>query len=307
MTQKKFFQIAAISVGFVWVFCATFAIALTVQRRSDTNIPVTNPPATTTTTPAFNQPVYTTAPTQPTYTMPTAPSQSVTDAFSPSVSQTETQTATQAQVSTAPQGKEAIVAAYVNGVNQLKNTPNFILDKNDTLNITIDEITGGSVVENFASTLIPSPKPESYTFIGGVDTNSGKTPNQVVAPLNVAANVDINAVTSAVSQQNSDGGYTVQLVIKEEQQSLDTPAPNLSTMVQVIDFSSFLPPGVKLKEVHITYQPSTITAVFDSQGRIVSMNHTLISQGGGSGGMGFITASMEMHGTYTSDYKITYN
>ncbi len=310
MTQKKFFQIAVIVVAFVWVFCGTFAIAITVQRNSEKNIPVTNPPATTTTAPTTNpQDIFGVSPnTQPTYNIPTSQSPSVTGTSSAPTEAPTTQPTT-AQVSSVPQGKEAIVTAYINGVNNLKNTPNFLLNKNDTLNIEIDEITGGSLVESVAGSLIPKPAPESYTFLGGVDAASGKTPNQVIAPLNVAAKVDINAVTNAVSQQNADGGYTVQLTIKEEQQSLTTPAPNLSTMVQVIDITSLIPSGFTLTEVNINYSPSTITAVFDSQNRIVSMQHKLVSQGGGGGKLSLppITASMTMHGDYTSDYTISYN
>lgn len=315
MTQKKFLQIAAIAVGFVWVFCATFAIAITVQRKSEKEIPVTNPLATTTTMPTTNpMDIFGTSPNTPVYNT-TSPLNSTSPApVTPTTqapTQAATQPSTQAQPSAVPQGKDAIVAAYVNGVNQLKNTPNFLLNKNDKLDIEIDEITGGSAIESVAKTLIPKPEPESYTFLGGVDAATGKTPNQAIAPLNVAAKVDINAVTNAAAQQNADGGYTVQLTIKEEQQTLTAAAPNLSTMVEVIDIQSLIPDGFTLEAVNINYSPSTITAVFDSQGRIVSMQHVLVSQGGGSGTakvlVANIPASMTMHGTFTSDYTIIYN
>ena len=312
MTQKKFFQIAGIIVAFVWVFCATFAIALTVQRRSDKNIPVTAPPATTTTTPYQNpQGIFTTYPTTAvnpllTTTQPTVSLEAPTTTAPTEPSTTQPTTAQAVQT---PQGKEAIVAAYLNGVNTLKSTPNFILNKNDTLNIVIDEITGGSMVESVANTLIPKPAPESYTFLGGVDAATGKSPNAVIAPLNVAAQVDPNAVTDAASQTNADGGYTVQLTLQPEVQTLASPAPNLSTMVQVIDIAPLIPSGFTLTDVTINYSPSVITAVFDSQNRIVSMQHKLVSQGGGSGKVAFppISASMTMHGDYTSDYTIIYN
>ena len=310
MTQKKFLQIAGFAVAFVWVFCATFAIALTVQRKSEQRVPVTAPPATTTTTPAQQQGIFATYPTTsylttlPSTTQPTAaPVQS--DSTVPV--QTTTEPTTTQQFQTVPQGKEAIVAAYVNGVNTLKNTPNFTMNKNDTLNITIDEITGGSMVQSFANSFIPTPTPESYTFIGGIDSATNATPNSTVAPLNVAAKVDVNAVTNAVAQQNADGGYTLQLVIQPEVQTYTTPAPNLSTMVQVIDANSLLPAGATIQEMTVNYDASTITAVFDNQNRIVSMQHKLVSQGGGKGSMALITATMKMHGDYTSDYTISYN
>ena len=61
MTQKKFIQIASITVASVWVFCITFAIAYTLRSRSVnkaqtdpgmivTNVPITSP--LTTATPA---------------------------------------------------------------------------------------------------------------------------------------------------------------------------------------------------------------------------------------------------------------
>lgn len=310
MTQKKFFQIAGIVVAFVWVFCATFAIALTIQRRPNKNVPVTNPPATTTTTPYQNpQGVFSIAPSTTQFFFPTTTAQplptiNINTTAAP-VIQPTTQPTTQA--SSIPQSKEQILAAYINGVNALKNTPNFILNKTDKLNIIIDEITGGSMVEAFANTLIPSPSPENYTFLGGVDAATGKTPNAVIAPLDKAAACDINAVTSAVAQPNTNGGYTIQLILKEEIQTYTSPAPNLSTMVQVIDASALLPPGATIQEMNVNYAPSTITAVFDSQNRIVSMQHVLVSEGGGKGGMAFITATMKMHGDYTSDYTISYN
>lgn len=311
MTEKKFLQIAGIAVAFVWVFCATFAIALTVQRKSQQKIPVTAPPATTTTTPAQQQGIFATYPTTaalttlPTTTQPTTAPANI-NTTTPIVESTTQPTTTQ-KFQTVPQGKQEIVAAYINGVNTLKNTQNFTMNKNDSLNITIDEITGGSAVEAFANSLIPSPPPENYTFIGGVDSATNATPNSTIAPLNTAARVDVNAVTSAVSQQNADGGYTVQLVIQSEVQTLNAPAPNLSTMVQVIDAASLLPSGATIQEMTVNYEPSTITAVFDNQNRIVSMQHKLISQGGGKGSMLLITATMSMHGDYTSDYTINYN
>ena len=186
------------------------------------------------------------------------------------------------------------------------------MNKNDTLNVTITDVqmTGGSALQSavmsFANNLIAPPPPESYTFTGGVDTATGETPNSTIAPLNKAAQVDINAVTDAQAYPNADGGYTVTLTLQAETQTLYSPAPNLSTMVEVIDVQTLLPSGATLSESTIIYQPSTITAVFDSQNRIVSMEHKLVSQGGGTGKM-IIEVTMQMEGTYTSNYTITYN
>ena len=311
MTQKKFFQIAGIAVIAVWVFCITFAVAYKVQTRSsDKNHPVTSPTATTTTTPFVNttgyydvqpstDPVFAASPT-------TAGNQSL---INPTSSVT---TAPTTQASNVPQDKGEIINAYVNGVNQLKNTQNFSMNKNDTLNVNITDvqISGGSAFKSavmaFANKMIAPPAPESYTFIGGVDAATGETPNSTIAPLNVAAQVDINAVTNATAAPTADGGYTVSLTIQPENQTMYAPAPNLSTMVEVIDVQSLLPANATLSDVNISYAPSTITAVFDSQNRIVSIEHKLESKGGGTGKM-IVEATMTMEGNYTSNYYITYN
>lgn len=316
MTQKKFFQIAGIAVVAVWVFCITFAIAYKVQTRSaEKNQPVTNPPATTTTSPFVN----TTAtpgllsPAQPSTDPIFAPSPTTANnqgLISPTLPTTTSPLTTQA--SNVPRDKGEIINAYINGVNQLKNTQNFSMNKNDTLNVNITDvqISGGSAFKSavmaFANNMIAPPPPESYTFIGGVDSASGETPNSTIAPLNVAAQVDINAVTDAVASPTADGGYSLMLTIQPENQTMYSPAPNLSTMVEVIDVQSLLPANASLSEVNISYAPSTITATFDSQNRIVSMEHKLVSQGGGKGKM-IIEVTMTMEGTYTSNYTVTYN
>ena len=311
MTQKKFFQIAGIAVIAVWVFCITFAVAYKVQTRSsDKNHPVTSPTATTTTTPFVNttgysgvqpvtDPIFAASPT-------TAGNQSL---INPTSSVT---TAPTTLASNVPQDKGEIINAYVNGVNQLKNTQNFSMNKNDTLNVNITDvqISGGSAFKSavmaFANNMIAPPPAESYIFIGGVDAATGETPNSTIAPLNVAAQVDINAVTNATAAPTADGGYTVSLTIQPENQTMYAPAPNLSTMVEIIDVQSLLPANATLSDVNISYAPSTVSAVFDSQNRIVSMEHRLESKGGGTGKM-IVEATMTMEGNYVSNYTITYN
>lgn len=319
MTQKKFFQLAGIVVAAVWVFCITFAIAYTVRTRQSGSLPVkeqeqistgvVNLPSTTTARP-------TTKPTTTSQTLisPTLPTVSP-EASSTNASSTPSESATTESTTKAgsvPKGKNDIINAYINGVNQLKNTQNFSMNKNDTLNVTITDVdmTGGAALQNtvmqFANGMIAPPAPESYVFIGGTDAATGETPNSTIAPLNVAAQVNPDAVTEAKASPTVDGGYTVTLTIQSETQTMHAAAPNLSTMVEVIDVSSLLPSGATLTDVNINYAPSTIKATFDSQNRMVSIEHKLTSKGSGSGKM-IINVTMTMEGTYTSNYTITYN
>ena len=324
MTQKKFIQLAGIVVSSVWVFCITFAIAYTVRSRSDEHIAVqgneqistgvvitTTKAPTTKPTTETTQNIFGPSPTLPTaseITLPTAtpilPSES-------SAAKTTTET-TEKEDSSVPKKTNDIINTYINGVNALKNTQDFSMKKVDTLNVNITDvqITGGSALKNtvmeFANNLIAPPEPESYTFVGGTDSATGATPNSTIAPLNVAAQCNPDAVTNATATPSSDGGYTVTLTLKPETQTMYSPAPNLSTMVEVIDVSSLLPSGATMSELNIDYAPSTIKAVFDSQGRIMSMEHKLTSKGGGTGKM-IVSVQMTMEGTYTSNYTINYN
>ena len=318
MTQKKFLQLSCIVVASVWVFCITFAIAYTVRSRRSAQVPVggneqittgiTLPPSTTApSTAASMQSIFGPSPTQPT----NAPASTSTTTKAPSVSDT-TETTTKKNESSVPKGTNEIINAYVNGVNALKNTQNFKMDKVDTLNVNITDVqmTGGSALKNtvmdFANNLIAPPEPESYTFIGGKDAATGETPNSTIAPLNAAAQCSPDAVTEAAATANADGGYTVTLTLKAESQTMYSPAANLSTMVEVIDPSALVPSGATMTELNIDYAPSTVKAVFDSEGRITSIEHKLSSKGGGTGKM-IINVSMTMEGTYTSNYTINYN
>lgn len=320
MTQKKFLQLAGIAVASVWVFCITFAIAYTIKSRPDDQVPVDNNmqittgvvnlPSTTTAASTTNP--FTAAPlSSDSPTLPTGSPQVPSASQQPTASDT-TQTTTKNEEGSVPKKKNDIINAYVNGVNALKNTQNFSMSKVDTLNVNITDVqmTGGSALKNtvmeFANSIIAPPEPESYTFIGGTDAATGETPNSTIAPLNTAAQCNPDAVTKAEASPVSGGGYTVELTLVPETQTMYAPAPNLSTMVEVIDAASLLPSGATMSELNIEYAPTTVKAVFDSQGRITSIEHKLTSKGGGTGKM-IINVKMSMEGNYTSSYTINYN
>lgn len=314
MTQKKFLQLVGIAAASVWVFCITFAIAYTVKSRSPQITPVDKQtPITTGIVDLPSTTVPSTAPKIPdifTAASTTTPGNTLSTTQPSTADSSTTEPTT--EKSKVPKSKNDIINAYISGVNQLKNTQNFSMQKVDTLDVRITDVqmSGGNALKNavmeFANGLTSPPPPESYTFIGGFDAATGETPNSTIAPLNTAAQVSSDAVADATSAPTVDGGYTLNLTLKPETQTMHAAAPNLSTMVEVIDPSTLLPDGATMTELTINYQPSTIKATFDSQNRIVSMEHKLTSQGGGSGKM-IISVKMTMEGTYTSNYTISYN
>lgn len=312
MNQKKFFQIAGIAVAFVWVFCLTLVISTKIaNRNSATTVPSTNPPATTAN---YLTTLPTTAPstTQPSTSAVTAPGQTqgqdlTIDAnnITVTVSLTNPPSTTSIQ----QKSKEELVSTYVDAINNLKNSRDFTMTKSDSLDATIDDITGGTIVSNFVQKIIDNKKSSSvtYNFQSGYDAATGQTPITAIAPLGAYAKVDPNAVTSATANNNSDGGYTIILTLQDEEQTESAPAANLSTMVEVIDVNSYLPSGATLNTVSIKYTATTVKATFDSQGRLASMEHYLsVSEGGGTGKMAIAPISVKMHGKFTSNYSFIY-
>lgn len=335
MDNRKLGQLIVSTIAIVWIFCISFIISMKVAENSKEKA--------TTTFPITQQQQHTTAPgkpastTNPVTTMPRQDGIGNHVSMQVSVGDPEwliaeqeaskkaeeeaskkaeqealkntTKPSTTKPKSNVPEGKNEIITAYINGVNQLKKEQNFSLNKEDKLNITIDEITGGSVVKGLAENMISNGQtpPESFSFVGGVDANTGSTPTQVIAPINVNASVNPDAVTSAVAAPTSDGGYTLKLTFIDETQTYTTPAPNLSTMVEVIDINELLVNGITIKDVSFLYSGTYIEATFNKAGKITSMKHYLcVSECVGNGSLAMIPVSVVIHGDFTSIYNISY-
>lgn len=328
MENKKLVQLIISVVAIVWIFCMSFIISMKVAENSRENASTTLPPITQQYTTAAPKPIQT---TKLVTTMPRqegignhvsvqvsvgdpdwliAEQESSRKAEEEAANRTTTKKETTTKPkSIVPEGKNEIINAYLVGVNQLKKEQNFSLTKEDTLNIYIDEITGGSIVKGLAENMIANGQtpPESFTFVGGTDAATGNTPTQVIAPLNVNASVNPDAVTSATATPTSDGGYKVKLTFVDETQTYTTPAPNLSTMVEVIDINELLVNGITIKEVYFLYSGTTVEATFNKDNKITSMKHYLcVSKCEGNGSLSMIPVSVAIHGDFTSVYTVSY-
>lgn len=316
MTNKKLIQIIVICVVAVWVFCITFMIGVAkVRKQESTTVPqqtlatnnsyesqATQVPDSTqsSTTPTESQAIIATE------TSNTEVSES-TQASQPSEQPTE-QPATQPQ-STIPSGKGEIIQAYVQAVNKLKSESNFSLVKVDNLSVSISEMSPSSAM-NMANKMIQNNSnsdPETFNFSNGSDAATGMSPNNVIAPLGKSAALSESIVTNATATPNGDGGYTVNLTLGNETQTLDSPAPNYSTSMEVIELASLgLPSNAKFESLTITYDNSTIEAVINSEGRITSMKHFLnVSNAEGSGSM-VVPIKAKLNGNFSTTYQISY-
>ncbi len=218
-------------------------------------------------------------------------------------------TTTQAGLSV-PSTTSEIIAAYTSAVNALKSEQNFSLVKTDTLNISIDDMPGGSTFTGIADSMVASNSPSDpyyYTFASGYDS-SGATPTSVIAPLNTSASLSESGVLSASATATSSGGYTIKIALVDETQTLTSPATNHATTVQIIDVDSLgLPSGTDVTTLDINYSDATIEAEINSDGKIVSIYHVLpVDYASADGEYLLFSIHVELHGEYTSKYEITY-
>lgn len=323
MEYKKIGHYAVLAVVAVWVFCISFAVSMKIAKSNNT--PTTPPPVIQTAPNGQNQNVNAT-PTQnsgvtldsggnntvtpPTNAIPTQPNTPTNNnQQTPQGNQQPTANQTPSDTVKVPGSKAEIIKAYVDGVNALKQQKNFGMYKDDKLNIVIDSITGGSIVQSFAETMLSNSqkKPVNYTFQNGYDAATGATPASTIAPLGKLASIDESFVTNATSTKNADGGFTLHLAFADEAQTYPNETAYHSNVVEVVDVASLVPSGATVNYMNMMYSGTTIDATFDSSGRISYMRHYLnVSQCQGSGSMSIFTMDITLHGDFVSAYTITY-
>lgn len=316
MEFKKLVKILSIAAVAVWLFSLSFLISYQVVEKRTQNGTTTLPPIVT------NTPIQSDTPTLPNQD-PTAnvdatvPTQTPTQSEQPTQqgnqpTEAPTQAPTQAPPSTGsivPSTKAEAIAAYVNGMNTLKATPNFTCLRVSKLNVGIDKISGGSVVEKAANMVIEQNQipPTTYNFVGGVDAASGATPMSVLPPPNKQCIINEDYVTSATCTPTADGGYTMTLLLKDEAHIYPNEAVNLAGIVEVVDTTALIPAQATTHYVEIYYSGVYVTANFDSQGRIIyAKNYMEVQQMRGSGSMLGFTMTVEGHGDFYGEYTITY-
>lgn len=326
MEQKKLIQIAVISLIGIWTLCLSTVASVTVGRRmleqsATTTVPATQYIETTTQATTTEAPSTTRLPVggnivtseavvdDPEWLVEEEESKKVS-AVIEEVNKNNTTTKKSSASSNVPSGKSEIIKTYVDAVNKLKNSSDFSLYKDDKLNVSIDKITGGDLVQSFANNLIAQNQkvPITYNFVGGTDASTGLTPNQAIAPLNISASVDESAVASATAKATSDGGFTISLALTSEDQTMTSPAPNHATMVEVVDVTPLIPSGATVNYFNMTYTNTKIDAVFDKDGRITSMKHYLnVDKAEGTARVTLLgEVELALHGEFTSDYTFSY-
>ena len=303
MTNKKLLQLVAIVVVAAAIFTTILLVGLKkINTRpgpsTDSTLP-SEPASTTLPTTSDTQPAVTidgnviggdTNPTFPTTGTPTTTAAPTSAAFS------------------VPQDKSSVIRTYVNAVNALKATPAFTLEKSQTLNVVIDEMTPSSM-RSLANKIIAGNQkaPETFTFSGGSDASSGKSATFVVAPAGKNASLDPAIVQSATASPAADGGCTLNLTLGADTQTLTAPPAKLGAAMDVLTVESMgLPSTAKIEEMTVQYDNATITATLDKDGRITQMEHHLYVTDATASGSYVMSVTARMHGDAVTEYRITY-
>ena len=182
-----------------------------------------------------------------------------------------------------------------------------------TLDIDFDRITGGSVAENAADSAIAQNAPPNRTFYfkKGYDAETGQTPVTVVPPSGSFAKLKSDAVKQATAVPTGDGGYKIVITLKDETQTLTQAAEGHAGSIESISLENYMPSGVTLDELSLTYSGATVEVIFDKDKRITSMSYTLpIQDGYGKGAYKLLATAIDIdfdfHGKQTRSCIITY-
>lgn len=323
--MNRLIKICAISIAVVWIFCIGLVIgSFGVRNKMKKELLQSNtqpisqqtlPPETQPTTNGTSQIVIDMVTNQSTTAPPTTLGDVTlsTDASSGAGNISTFAEKTTADAETPadklPSGDAEIAKALVDAINATKATQNFSAKKTEKLDVTVDEASGGtqSVVDSLVKKQLDKPD-TSCTFVDGVDTaGSGKTPTALIAPLNKMASLDESAIQSAKVTAGTNGAYSVEVVLKPEQQTLNQGAKNHDGIFETIDISTLgIPSNATINELYINYSGATVKAQINKSGRLDSITYVLpVTEGGGSGKM-IIPVTIKMHGQYDCTVVCTY-
>lgn len=330
MKSQKLLQIAIILC--VGIFIAISGTVMVLRFAPEREVP-------TTTLPTENAQTVITAPTEPSHSVPREtvpmggnsvittvtgqkPQWKIEEEISMSVSASIAQSKAEATKKTqqnkttkpysgiVPQNKASVIASFQKGINNLKSTKNFTLQKDGGMNITVDDITGGYIVKQTVDALISQKEtqtPESYTFKKGTDKTAGVTPTDVIMPFGENLKLKESAVLSATARATADGGYTAVIKLKDESQSSTSEAKYHGSIVPSVNPEELFSYGAYVDEYSLLYSGTTVTALFDKNNRITYLEYYVsFPYVEGSGTISRIPFTFLLHGEYVEQYDISY-
>lgn len=211
-----------------------------------------------------------------------------------------------------PSTPAEIAAAYNKALNEYRAfTGTVTTKKTETIDIqakdlpaAIEGIVNG-VVQSFTGTTT-----NEWVFTNGVDPE-GRKPADKIIPGGRDAAVTEAGLASATATATGDGGYTMTMKFVSETSVFDgttntsVPTHHMGAM-DPLDLGTLSLDPIKITSANMTYPGATLEATVDAQGRLVKLHNNLPLEGEGSGGVGFINATIKIGGSMDSTWEMTY-
>lgn len=209
-----------------------------------------------------------------------------------------------------PNGRANIISAYEKGINNLKKTKKMTVIEESRYDVTVNDITGGYLVKQTTESLISqfmATTPKVYTFKNGVEPSGNLTPDDIIPPFNKTLRIKDDAIYSASAKATADGGYTLTIRLKDERQSITVSAKNHEEITFPIRLDELFSMGMVIEDYELTYNGTTITALFDKNNRIVYLEHFVSApEATGNGTFSMVPFDINLTCNYIAKYDISY-
>ena len=259
--------------------------------------------------------------TQPQQTQPqqTQPQQTPPVIQTVPSTQPSTQPSTEAPSADVPQSTQSaatdpstwttdqIVQNLANAVNQTKAyTGPVNVHRTETLDIAVTDVTGGNVVKNLVNGLISDiggPEDEMLAFNGGIAVNSEGESMPMLLP--AAGNFALTPAGVASATATAEGdNVKIQLNLAQEAASMGQVPPHHSSCIGYMDISTFGITVVDITRADTTYKGTTITAVINSAGNVVSYSYDMPLSISFTGSKGPISADVAIDAHQVETWEV---
>lgn len=174
--------------------------------------------------------------------------------------------------------KDTIITNFVNAVNKTKAvTDAYSCHHTEAYNVSIDEITGGSLIKSVANKLISSvvkPNDETLNFSGGtaVDFEGETVPS--LLPVSGACTLPSEGAASASASGTSDS-YTVDIKLVSESVDMNTKPTYNGGAIGFLDISKIDLSFMTVTSCDVDYTGSEIVAQVNSSGLVTKATYTI--------------------------------
>lgn len=214
--------------------------------------------------------------------------------------------------SSIPSGNAEIAAAYNKAINDTKNyTGSVHLNKVSTVAITITDCPGGDSVKNIVQGVVDkyaTTSTKDIDYNNGTDPDGGKLYNRITPGDRDSALTEAG-IANATCVADGDG-YKMTITLVSEKATFDgTNTVNPShheSCLDPLNLATLDVSPISITNADMTYPGATLEVTVDGQGRMTLFSVKLPLSGSGTGGMGFIKATVGLEGSLDDVYKFTY-